>query len=29
VATAAMWLCHPLSGAVNGQCVEIAGGQVR
>jgi NAD(P)-dependent dehydrogenase (short-subunit alcohol dehydrogenase family) len=29
VATAAMWLCHPLSGSINGQCVEIAGGQVR
>jgi len=29
VATAAMWLCHPLSGSINGQCVEIAGGQIR
>jgi 3-hydroxybutyrate dehydrogenase len=29
VATAAMWLCHPLSVSINGQCVEIAGGQVR
>lgn len=28
VSTAAMWLCHPQSGSINGQCVEIAGGQV-
>lgn len=29
VATAAMWLCHPLSGSINAQCIEMAGGQVR
>lgn len=27
VAAAALWLCHPLSSSVNGQCIEIAGGQ--
>ncbi len=27
VAAAAMWLCSPHSGSVNGQCVEIGGGQ--
>ena len=28
VAAAALWLCAPGSGSVNGQVVEIAGGQV-
>jgi 3-hydroxybutyrate dehydrogenase len=28
VAAAALWLCHPLSSSVNGQCIEIAGGQL-
>jgi 3-hydroxybutyrate dehydrogenase len=28
VATAALWLCHPLSGSINAQCIEMAGGQV-
>lgn len=28
VAAAAMWLCGPGSGSVNGQTIEIAGGQV-
>ncbi len=28
VAEAALWLCGPGSGSVNGQCIEIAGGQV-
>ncbi|MBY6058370.1 SDR family NAD(P)-dependent oxidoreductase [Leisingera daeponensis] len=27
VAAAALWLCGPGSGSVNGQCIEIAGGQ--
>lgn len=27
VAAAALWLCGPGSGSVNGQCLEIAGGQ--
>jgi NAD(P)-dependent dehydrogenase (short-subunit alcohol dehydrogenase family) len=27
VAQAALWLCGPGSGSVNGQCIEIAGGQ--
>lgn len=27
VAAAALWLCGPQSGSVNGQCIEIAGGQ--
>lgn len=28
VAQAVLWLCGPGSGSVNGQCIEIAGGQV-
>ncbi len=28
VAAAALWLCDPRAGSVNGQCIEIAGGQV-
>ncbi len=28
IAEAALWLCSPHSGAVNGQTVEIAGGQI-
>lgn len=28
VAEAATWLCAPGSGSVNGQCIQIAGGQV-
>ncbi len=28
VAAAALWLCGPGSGSVNGQCIEIAGGQM-
>lgn len=28
VASAAMWLCLPGSDSVNGQCIEIAGGQM-
>ncbi len=28
VARAAIWLCDEASGSVNGQCIEIAGGQV-
>ncbi len=28
VATAALWLCAPGSGSINGQAIEIAGGQV-
>ena len=28
VATAAMWLCLPGSESINGQCIEIAGGQM-
>ena len=28
VAQSALWLCHPNSGSINGQTVEIAGGQV-
>ncbi len=28
VAAAAMWLCGPGSQSVNGQCIEIAGGQI-
>ena len=28
VAAAALWLCAPGSDSVNGQCIEIAGGQV-
>jgi NAD(P)-dependent dehydrogenase (short-subunit alcohol dehydrogenase family) len=28
VAQAALWLCGPGSQSVNGQCIEIAGGQV-
>ena len=28
VAAAALWLCGPGSGSVNGQCIEIAGGQI-
>ena len=28
VAAAALWLCDPLSGSVNGQCIEMAGGQL-
>lgn len=28
VAAAALWLCNPGSESVNGQCIEIAGGQV-
>ncbi len=28
VAAAALWLCNEASGSVNGQCIEIAGGQV-
>ncbi|MFT5004670.1 MAG: 3-hydroxybutyrate dehydrogenase [Paracoccaceae bacterium] len=28
VATAAMWLCDPNSGSINGQAIEISGGQV-
>lgn len=28
VAEAALWLCGPQSASVNGQCIEIAGGQV-
>lgn len=28
VAAAALWLCDPASGSVNGQCLEIAGGQI-
>lgn len=27
VAAAAMWLCSTQSGSINGQCIEIAGGQ--
>jgi NAD(P)-dependent dehydrogenase (short-subunit alcohol dehydrogenase family) len=27
IAAAALWLCGPGSGSVNGQCIEIAGGQ--
>ncbi|MCB4455962.1 SDR family NAD(P)-dependent oxidoreductase [Leisingera sp. McT4-56] len=28
VAAAALWLCGPGSGSVNGQCIEISGGQM-
>jgi NAD(P)-dependent dehydrogenase (short-subunit alcohol dehydrogenase family) len=28
VAAAALWLCLPGSDSVNGQCIEIAGGQM-
>lgn len=28
VAEAALWLCNPASSSVNGQCIEIAGGQI-
>jgi len=28
IAEAALWLCSPYSGSVNGQTLEIAGGQV-
>jgi 3-hydroxybutyrate dehydrogenase len=28
VAAAALWLCLPGSESVNGQCIEIAGGQM-
>ena len=28
VAAAALWLCDDRSGSVNGQCIEIAGGQM-
>lgn len=28
VAQAALWLCHPLSDSVNGQAIQIAGGEV-
>lgn len=28
VAAAALWLCLPGSDSVNGQCIEIAGGQI-
>lgn len=28
IATSALWLCNPHSGSVNGQTIEIAGGQV-
>ena len=28
VAQSALWLCHPISGSINGQTVDIAGGQV-
>lgn len=28
VAEAALWLCNPASNSVNGQCIEIAGGQI-
>ncbi len=28
IATAALWLCGPGSGSINGQAIEIAGGQV-
>jgi NAD(P)-dependent dehydrogenase (short-subunit alcohol dehydrogenase family) len=28
VAAAAAWLVGPGSGSINGQCVEIAGGQI-
>jgi len=28
IAEAALWLCSPYSGSVNGQALEIAGGQV-
>ncbi|SHJ37988.1 NADP-dependent 3-hydroxy acid dehydrogenase YdfG [Palleronia salina] len=27
IAAAALWLCDPRSGSVNGQCIEISGGQ--
>ncbi|TRD23540.1 SDR family NAD(P)-dependent oxidoreductase [Palleronia caenipelagi] len=27
VAAAALWLCDPASGSVNGQCIDISGGQ--
>ena len=27
VAAAALWLCGPGSGSINGQCIEISGGQ--
>ncbi|KNG93980.1 SDR family NAD(P)-dependent oxidoreductase [Pseudaestuariivita atlantica] len=27
VARAALWLCHPEAASVNGQCIEISGGQ--
>lgn len=27
IAAAALWLCDPASGSVNGQCIEISGGQ--
>ncbi len=28
VAEAALWLCHQNSGSVNGQAIQIAGGEV-
>ena len=28
ITAAALWLCGPGSGSVNGQCVEISGGQM-